>query len=134
MSFADRLKSKLTGGAGPGPGPGAGPGAGPGPVPVPVHISVPIPVATNDNNFIPTKYGEELPHAVRTYLPRGQTSTTSAPSITINITDESAFPLLGGKVTTPKTNTAMNRSTWADKAREWAEKDAVDTSAIEEYM
>ena len=110
MSFADRLKSKIRGVSTPEPEPE-----------MIAPTAVAAPKATNDNNFIPTKYGEELPHAVRTYLPRGVTATPKP--VTVNIADESAFPSLGGgSGSAPKTNSAMNRggTSWADKAREWA--------------
>jgi hypothetical protein len=132
MSFADRLKQKLSGGTAT---------AVVAPVPEPVAAAVPVTLppikANNDNNFIPTKYGEELPHAVRAYLPRVPGAAAVAPApVTVNIADETLFPSLGPASATPKTNTSMNRSgsSWADKAREWAAQDAADTTQDDNYV
>ncbi len=113
MSFADRLKAKLS-------------GKQVGPIPV-VDASAPVvvqpaPIAKNENNFIPTKYGEELAHAVKTYLPRASPAgvvTSKEPMP--DIKNESLFPSLGGgAAAAPKAAVKGwgGAASWAEMARE----------------
>ena len=101
MSFANRMKAKLG-------------GHDVGPIPVVVEapiVPVAVPVANNDNNFIPTKYGEELSYAVKAFLPRapGTKAAAKQPDAIPDVNSEELFPSLGA----PKTKTSMNRGSVA---------------------
>ncbi len=105
MSFADRYRY---GKAAPSPD-----------VPVVVLHTPPPKIAKNENNFIPTKYGEELPNAIRSFLPRnlvaGSTARISAtPHTVIDINSSTAFPSLIASTPSKPLPVTMN---WAQKVR-----------------
>ena len=58
--------------------------------PLVVEHTPPPRIAKNDNNFVPTKYGQELPNAVRAYLPRKISDT----AVVIDIHSVDDFPAL----------------------------------------
>ncbi len=124
MSFASRIRAKFTGEQ-----------VAPLPAVVPQEQSQPLKQANNDNNFVPTKYGEELPNAMRTFLPRASGTVAPEPAVAAipDITSEEMFPTLGGA---PKTNTSMRvapkTTGWAAKARVCVDKDRETAEKKEE--
>jgi hypothetical protein len=115
MSFANRFKSKLGGGD----------------VRVAPAVAVAEPttvpflprttVAQNENGFIPTKFGEDIPDAKRTYLPRAGTQAQAQAQKPVNVDDMQMFPSLGSTVVAAA---APKKMGWAEKAKEWAADDA----------
>ncbi len=117
MSFADRFKAKLNGGG------EVQVVAAATPLPLPAAPFLPrTAVAKNENGFIPTKFGEDIPDAKRTYLPRAAAGTQVQAQKPVNVDDMLMFPSLGSVAVAPAAQ--PKKMGWAEKAKEWAADDA----------
>jgi hypothetical protein len=133
MSFANRFKAKLGGGE---------VRVAPETVVVAAAAAEAAPflprtaVAQNENGFIPTKFGEDIPDAKRTYLPRAAAGAAAGAQAQkpVNVDDMLMFPSLCSTVVAPVA-AAPKKMGWAEKAKEWAADDAqkkADAGAAED--